>query len=276
MSDPNPAAAPPPAAKPAGDPAASVAGKWPDDWRQQYAGTDAKKLGVLQRFASPTAALDAYFAASQRIAAGEVKKPLPENATPEQIAAYRAENGIPEKAEGYLEKLPQGLVIGDEDKPLFAKFAEKLHARNLPPAAAHAAVEFYNELQEEQQAEAAEAETAARAAAEDKLRADWGAEYRLNLNHVNAFIEKAPPVVAEALHNARTPEGLAIFNVPEVVQWIAQQARELDPISAIVPAGGGAPGKTIETEIADIEKVMKTDRTAYNRDDRLQKRNAAA
>jgi hypothetical protein len=262
---------PDPAAPPNGaDPPA--AGKWPDDWRQQYAGADAKKLGVLTRYTSPTAALDALFAAQQRISAGDLKKALPENATPEQVAAFRTENGIPDKPEGYLEKLPQGLVIGDEDKPLFAKFAEKLHAKNLPPATAHAAVEFYNELQEEQAAQAAEAETAAKAATEDKLRAEWGADYRANLNHITSFIEKAPEGVSEALLNARTPDGKAIFNIPEVLQWFASQARELDPMGTIVPSGGGAAGATIDTEIADIEKLMRTNRPEYNRDTKKQER----
>jgi hypothetical protein len=296
MPDPNPAPAPPVAGTPAAgaDPAAApaqagtvltpdpakpnggtpapVAGKWPDDWRQQYAGTDDKKLNVLSRYTSPTAALDALFAARQRIDAGDALKPLPENATPEQVAAYRAQHGIPEKPEAYFEKLPQGLVIGDEDKPIFESFAKELHALNAPPAIAHAAVKWYAEFQETQQAEAAEAAAAAHAATEDKLRAEWGGEYRANINHISAFIEKAPPVVAAALRNAQTPEGLAIFNVPEVVQWFAQQARELDPIGAIVPAGGGAPGATIETEIADIEKFMRTNRTEYNHDTKKQQR----
>lgn len=250
----------------------AVAGKWPDDWRQQYAGTDTKKLGVLSRYTSPSAALDALFAAQQRISAGELKKALPKDATPEQIAAYRTENGIPEKPEGYLEKLPQGLVIGDEDKPLFTKFAEKLHAKNLPPEAAHAAVEFYNELQEEQQAALVETDRATKASTEDKLRAEWGAEYRANLNHLNAFIDKAPEAVSEVLLSARTADGTAILNVPEVVQWFAQQARELDPIGTIVPNNGTATAATVDSEIAEIEKLMKTNRAEYNRDEKKQAR----
>jgi len=38
---------------------------------------DEKKLGVLKRYTSPAAALDALFSAQQRISTGELKKPLP-------------------------------------------------------------------------------------------------------------------------------------------------------------------------------------------------------
>lgn len=245
---------------------------WPDDWREKYSGTDDKKLGVLKRYASPSDALNALFAAQQRISSGDLKSKLPDNATAEQIAAYRVENGIPEKPEGYLEKLPNGLVIGDEDKPIFESFAKALHGINAPPSVAHAAIKWYEEFQENQAAEIGEADTVSRTQAEDKLRADWGADYRANINHINAFLAKAPPVVSEALQNARTPEGLAIFNIPEVMQWFAQTARELDPIGTIVPAGNGAPAANLEAEIADIEKFMRTNRAEYNRDEKKQAR----
>lgn len=244
---------------------------WGDNWRQQYAGEDTKRLGQLERFASPKAVLDAYFSAQEKIRSGELRSPLPENATPEQVAAYREQNGIPEKPEGYFEKLPDGLVIGDADKPLFNSFAEGLHKLNAPPQIAQYAVSWYNKLQEEQAAKVAEGDTTAKAATEDALRVEWGADYRANINHIQGFLAQAPEGVSDLISNARGADGKAILNDLNVVRWLASVARDLNPTGTIVPAGGSV-GKGLEDEITEIETFMRTDRAAYNKDEKKQSR----
>jgi hypothetical protein len=244
---------------------------WGDNWRQQYAGEDTKRLAQLERFASPKAVLDSLFAAQEKIRSGDLRAPLPENATPEQVAAYRTQNGIPEKPEGYFEKLPDGLVIGDADKPLFNSFAEGLHKLNAPPQIAQYAVSWYNKLQEEQTAKLAEGDTAAKTATEDELRSEWGADYRANVNHIQGFLAQAPQGVAEMLGNARGGDGKAILNDPNVVRWLASVARDLNPIGTIV-GGSGNSGKGIDDEISEIEGFMKTNRNDYNKDEKKQSR----
>ena len=81
-----------------------------------------KKLKKLGRYASPQAALDALFNAQARISSGELKAPLKEDATPEEKAAWRAENNIPETPDKYELKLSDGLIVGDADKPLVDDF----------------------------------------------------------------------------------------------------------------------------------------------------------
>src|SRR3546814_3644725 len=56
---------------------------------------------------------------------------LPIYATPEQIAEWRKEQGIPEKPEDYDLKFDNGLVIGEADKPLVAEFLKASHATNV-------------------------------------------------------------------------------------------------------------------------------------------------
>lgn len=244
---------------------------WGDNWRQTYAGEDAKRLGQLERFASPKAVLDAYFSAQEKIRSGELRSPLAENATPEQVTAYRQQNGIPEKPEGYFEKLPDGLVIGEADKPLFNSFVEGLHKLNADPKIAQYAVGWYNQLQEDQLAKQAEGDTTARTATEDALRSEWGADYRANINHIQGFLAQAPEGVADLLANARGADGKAVMNDPNVVRWLAQVAREANPLGTIVPGEGGS-GKSLEAEIAEIEGFMKTNRTEYRKDERKQAR----
>jgi len=251
--------------------AADASKGWGENWRQAYAGEDTKRLNQLERFQSPKAVLDAFFSAQEKIRSGELRSPLPENATPEQVAAYRQQNGIPEKPEGYFEKLPDGLVIGDADKPMFSSFAEGLHKLNADPKIAQYAVSWYNQFQEDAAAKVAEGDNAAKTATEDELRAEWGADYRANINHIQGFLAQAPEGVADLIGNARGADGKAILNDPNVVRWLASVARELNPVGTIVPSGGGS-AKGLDDEISEIETFMRTDRAAYNKDERKQAR----
>ena len=235
---------------------------WGDNWRETYAGQDPKVLAQLQRFPSPKALIDAHFSAQQKIRSGELRAPLGENATTEEVAAYRQQNGIPEKPEGYFEKLPDGLVIGDEDKPLFNSFAEGLHKLNAPPAIAQYAVKWYNDLQEQQAAKVSENDTAHKQGVEDELRTEWGGDYRSNINHIQGFLSKAPEGVADLLMNARGSDGRAILNNPQVVRWLAQVAREDNPAGIIVPAGGDT-GATIDAELKNLEGMMGNQQSEY-------------
>lgn len=269
---PNPTPAPiaPSGAPP--QPIPSQSNGWGDNWRQVVAGEDPKLLARAERYQSPKAVFEALVAAQNKISAGELRAPLTENATPEQLAAYRQQNGIPEKPEGYFEKLPNGLVIGDQDKPLFESFAKGLHERNADPKVAQWAVQWYNNHLEEQTAKVAETDTAQRTEVEDALRTEWGGDYRANINHINGFLSQAPKEVSERIMDARGPDGRAIMNDPNTVRWFAQMAREFNPVGTIVSGTGGNHIDTVETEIASIEKTMRENRTAYNKDERMQGR----
>lgn len=272
-ANPNPSPAPTPEPAPNPDPAPNPTAKgWGETWRQELAGDDDKAVKQLERFATPKALWDSYQAAAQKIRSGELKAPLPDNATPEQLAAYRADRGIPDKPEGYLEKLPDGLVIGENDKPIFDSFVKELHAVNADPKVAHAAVAWYSKFQEEQAAKTAEADTGHRSETEDALRAEWGADYRANVNHVKAFLESAPEGIADKIANARDSEGRAVLNDPAVMRWLVSTARELNPSHTIVPNTGGNDGATVEGEIDKIEKFMRTNSKEYYRDEKMQSR----
>ncbi len=119
-------------------------GSWPENWRELIAGDDKKELQYLQRFSAPADYHKSGVEARKKISAGEFAKPLAKDAKPEEVQAWRQANGIPEKPEGYFEKLPNGLVIGEDDKELFASFATDMHALHAPPAMIHKAVEWYS------------------------------------------------------------------------------------------------------------------------------------
>ncbi len=261
------AAAPPPAAEP---PTPAVGG-WGDNWRQTYAGEDEKALKRLDRYASPRAVIDALFEAQKKISAGEVGRPLPANATPEQVDAWRAENGIPKDPAGYLEKLPDGLTLGDEDKAIFGEVAAELHSLNAPPAVMHKLVGWYQGFVDKQQQTFAERESASFDAVDAAMRDEWGGDYRTNVNLVKSFLAQAPTGVAERLQTGRMPDGTPVLNDPATMRWLAQTAREINPVATLVPNSSN-PGQGLEDEIKSIENVMRTDRSRYNKDTQMQNR----
>ena len=72
-----------------------------DDWRTRLAGGDEKELKRLSRFASEADVYKAYRELEKKKSSGELKQALSKDATPEQIAEWRKENGIPETPDKY-------------------------------------------------------------------------------------------------------------------------------------------------------------------------------
>lgn len=242
-----------------------VAPEWAADWRTKLAGEKADKQ--LERMASPKDVYNAWKALQTRLSSGELKAALPKDAKPEDIAKWRAENGIPEKHTDY--KMPEGMAIGEADKPMIDLFLQDMHGKNASPEVVQAAVQSYYKIQEANAARLAEADVAHKAEMEDTLRAEWGGEYRGNVNAIKGLLDSRG--VTDKMLSARMGDGRAVANDPEVLSFLAWAAREINPVATVVPAGGDQMG-AITDEIASIEKLMREDRNAYNKDEKKQAR----
>jgi hypothetical protein len=237
-----------------------------EKWRESYATKKAtvdgkldqaahdKLLNRLKRFSSIDDALEWGFNADKKIADGSYKKPLGDKATPDEIAEYRKANGIPETADKYLEKLPDGLVIGDDDKPFIEKFTKAFHDKNADPSIVHAAIKTYYDVIDQQEGLRQQLNAAARTETEDALRAEWGPDYRQNTNLINSFIGSMPKELQDELFQSAKPDGTQIMNNPAMLQWLAQQARELNYTGAVLPSGE-ASAKGIDSEIHELTKA---------------------
>lgn len=250
---------------------------FPEDWRQKLAGEDEKALKRLERFKSPKDVFTAYRALEAKMSSGEVKSSLPDDASEEEIAAYRKDHGIPETPDGYLEALPSGVVVGDDDREMMNSFLEKVHAKNASPEFVSEAIDWYYQTQEESIAAQAEADKQRRQEAEEELRAEWGAEYRSNINSIKAFLETAPAsedgtALSELLLGARLADGTPLGDHPSALRWLAKLADEANPAGFVAPGVAGNQADTIESEITEIEKTMRTNRKAYDKDQKMQER----
>jgi hypothetical protein len=275
-----PAAAAPPAVPPntntavppPQDPAKPSGPTFAQTWRADISGGDEKAAKLLERYATPQDFTKAYLEAVKKISSGELAKPLPKDATPEQVAEWRKGNNIPEKPEGYFEKLPNGLVIGEDDKPMFDAVAQKLHARNVQPEVIHDLAEWYYGMQDQQIQAQQAADAEAKPALESKLREAWGPDFKANANVYASYLAAAPKEVHEVLTQARGPDGSFLLYNPAVVSWLTAQAREINPAAHITPAGNEGTVQSVQAEIDQIEKLMRTNRTEYNKDNAKQER----
>lgn len=258
-----------------GVPSTTPTQDWPDDWRERAAAGDEKAAKRFARYTSPADALKALVEAQNKISAGIKPAALPENATDEERAQWRADNGIPATPDEYDLTLPGGLAIGEADKEVIADFLKHAHGADMRPEQVKSSLAWYYETQERQAQEQAQADAAMFQATEEELRQEWGGDYRRNVNLASTLLDNAPPGVKENLLGARLADGTALGNSPGVLRWLASLSRELNPLATVVPGSGATAAAAVETEIAALEARMGGDeatRKAYFKDEKAQAR----
>ena len=97
--------------------------------------------------------------------------------------------------------------------------------------------------------------------AEDELRAEYGPDYRRNVTIANQLLDNAPEGVKDRLLAARGPDGTPLGNDPALIRWLVGLSRELNPITTVVPGSGTNAVQAVESEIAEMRKMMG-DRTS--------------
>lgn len=252
-------------------PEASSEGYWPSDWRDQITGGDEKLAKLAGRYATPKEAFNALVHAQNRIRSGEVKSALPENPSEEQLNTWRQENGIPEAPDKYDLTFDDGLVIGEQDKPIVDSFLQKAHEQNMPPETVKDVVAWWYDQQQQQIEQRMEYDIQMRDSTMDELNAEWGGEYRGNINRIESLIGRFPQSVQDAFKEARAPDGSFLLNNPDVLRGMVNISYEADPAGAIVPAGVGDPAKNIDQRIDEINQFMRTNRTEYFKNEKMQK-----
>jgi hypothetical protein len=253
---------------PVADAAATKQGDWPADWRDKFAGGDAAKAARLSRYTSPQALTDALIAAQNKIRTGEMKPVLGKDAKPEEIAAFREAHGIPEAPEKYDlgdMEVPEG------EKPMVDKFLASAHSVNMTPDQVRTALKAYTDISEEARNARIAQDNEIKASAEDALRAEWGEDYRTNINLVTNLLDAAPEGLRDKLLRGRLADGTPIGSSPEALRFLVGLARERNPAGVVVPSGV-ITAQSVDDEIQKIEKTMREDRAAYNRDEKMQAR----
>lgn len=202
---------------------------WRQDWREAIAGGDEKRLAALKRFATPEAMAKSYFALQQKLSSAEYKKAPGEDATPEELAAWRADNAIPDAPDKYaLPEIPE-FEWSDDDRAAAAPLFERLHKKNTPQPVIDEVMGYYADLQKQTEAKVVEIDHNDKTAAEEHMLSTYGNEYKPTLALMKRFYndkDAFPPELRDALLAARTPDGKRLANMPPVLDFIAQRSRE--------------------------------------------------
>lgn len=243
------------------DKAVTAPSDWPADWAEKIAGDDAKELARLKRLgSSPKDVYRAYRSLETKLSSGQLKSAKPaDGAAPEEVAAWRKENGIPDSPEGYVPDLGNGVVLGEADKPLLDGFKATALNANMTPAQFNETLKWYYAELDQFNAQREQQDTAYHAEAEDTLRKEWGNDYRPNINAINNITALAPEGVAERFLAGRTADGKKIGDDPGIIKWLAAIAKEFNPAAAYIPVGTAAPGKAIGDRLSEIKGMMGTE-----------------
>lgn len=230
---------------------------FPADWRAKIAPGDA----TLERFASPKAMYESYAALRARMSSGELKAvtPFPSAGTPEQQAEWRKSQGVPEAPDKYD---LAGVEFTDADKPVIDDFLKFAHGENIPGDLAKKVIGWRKQLVESQKAQQAEAFAKATQETSDALNTEYGADYRRNMNAVANLFESYMPPNPDLKANVLK----AVQSNPDFARAMVKIALDLNPTATLFPAGTGGDMSGLHNRIGEIEKMMKTNREAYNKD----------
>jgi hypothetical protein len=242
----------------AGAPPASEPARFLDSWRQEMAGGDKAFLKTLDRFDSPVALAKAYRELTAKLSSGELKstKPLGENASPQEIAAWRTDHALPESAAAYVAglTLPGGMIPGEAEQPLLASFAEQAMRGNWTAEQYNQAVGWYFAMQDRLLAERQRADGQFKEQSSSHLLREWGTDYAVNRNAVVQFFDRYfPQELKISLLTARLPDGSLIANHPGFNKAILEVAKIVSPSGTVLPNASGAGLSSVDGRIAEIE-----------------------
>lgn len=195
---------------------------------------------------------------------GTAIQPLSENATEEQIKAYRAKVGCPENKEGYeitKPTMPEGLQFDGELLSKCSQYAIDKHIpkgvfEGLAELVINGQMETFNKIMESNakiEAEAVKKKDQAIEDASNKLKAEWGADYDGNLETANRFYDlPGNDEVNKAFTDLMAEHNLD--SNPIVVKFFNECYKLVKDDS--IPGGGGPGGKTTVPGQLDYTKIV--------------------
>lgn len=232
-----------------------------NDWaamRTRIANGDEKLLNILSQYSTVEDAIKGGVEAKRRLSQRAAPKIPDANSSPEEIKQYREQLGIPENPKDYKVELPDNMVLGEMDKPVADAFLEVAHKHNIPPSAVNDIIASQLKFQEQAQQEQEEADAASRVKAEETLSSDevWGSETKLNVNMIRNMLSGAPDGVGENLMGARLADGTLLGNNVNVLRWLSNTARTLNPYATVTPNAGQTSSEAVADRLASLEKLM--------------------
>ncbi len=228
------------------------------NWRDPFSNGDDKTAKRLERYLTPADMGKSLFEKEDLIRTSSLLKPLPDDATEDDLKAFREQQRLPQDFEGYYDNMPKGLVIGEDDKPIIDSLVKELHEENASPAIVHRILAWYNKEEEILTGNMDELDKTQKAETEDLLREEWGSDFRANEKLAAHFIQGLSEEKRAELKGARLSDNRKLLNDPEIYAWMAKMGREIYGAQAHFPSGGNTGLQNRDARKAEIEGWMHT------------------
>jgi len=163
-------------------------------------------------------------------------------------------------------KIANDVALTAEQSPVShaaTALIETFKSAGIEPNIVREVIDYYEQGTEHSEATLATLDATHREGAIVELRGLWGDKFEANVAAINKLLGSMPKGHAEAIRNGRRLDGRAVMNDPAILQRLFGQTRG---------AGASVPAGNRKETIASIEKLMRTDRAGYLRDEPLQAR----
>lgn len=232
------------------------------DWRGAIKEPGLRR--VAEKFTSPAEVVKSYAALQSRLGRSVIKPGS--DADPEELAAYRRQLGVPENAEGYEVKLPEGvpeqLQADPAGEALQQDFLQAMHAAGASNDVVQKALDWYygSVTQSLAQQEAAAAER--RAAAEASLRQEWGGDHDRNLAFARRAVQSFGDDGFAAFLESHEVEGVKLGDHPTFVRAFAAIGRGMGEDLPLSGESAGA-GVGLQARIDALHALQDSDPRKY-------------
>lgn len=166
--------------------------------------------------------------------------PPGKDASEDDVAAYRKQIGVPDKADGYKFKMPEGAEPTDTDKAFHGTMAEAFHALNITGEQAKGLNKVWNDVTAAIQAEQVAADKRFAEESEAALRKSWGGDWDKNLAHAERAASQMFGDDFEAMRALEGKDGLFLMDHPVMLRALASLGREMAEGGLVPPMSADA------------------------------------
>ncbi len=225
------------------------------DWRATIDDPDLHRLA--ERYESASAMAKAV-SDLRRETATRIK-PLNDNATPEEIAAYRKQVGAPLSMEGYAFEMPRGIEPTETDAAFQNEMARAMHGAHVTEVQAKALSSAFNDFVAKQQADVENVSAVVREQSVVALKREFGADYDRNIEIARrAAFDFGSDSFVEFLET-KSVDGVPLGDHPAFIKAFARVGRSAGeaPIDIEAPAGDRSTlDERIRTKRSEVQQAL--------------------
>ena len=245
------------------------------DWRARYLSglpdelkeKAQKKIG---RYASEPDIAKALLSHDAKISelSTRVKLPAGKGDDPAEVEAFRKAWGVPEAADKYTLPEIQGVQWSEAQKGDIGEFFKAAHAANMNQAQAEAALNVLAQSNARQMAAFQEQAKAKAETVQEDLRAEYGRDYKANLELANRWVkEQFAPHAGENgvsdLMNVKLADGTHLGEHPAFARWAVAKGREAADHGVLELGDGATGGVSPDKRVDEIMAMKSKDPKAY-------------